>query len=210
MNYQIHKGFNRTKRMEIGILRIGFVDRDRAAISEEVLWKDEGKARFQREQVDITVVEFPLNEDEADTEPFDPENVSDARNTIMRAIRERRGQQSFRDNLLGAYERRCAISGCEIVDVLEAAHITPYLGPDTNHVTNGLLLRADLHTLMDCGLLVIDPTTYAVVLAPALRAAPDYKGLHGRRLHDPVPISAAPSPKALKEALRGCWWYGAR
>lgn len=34
--------------------------------------------------------------------------------------------------------------------VLEAAHVTPYLGPETNDITNGLLLRADLHTLLDC------------------------------------------------------------
>ncbi|WP_336979879.1 HNH endonuclease signature motif containing protein [Altererythrobacter fulvus] len=56
-----------------------------------------------------------------------------------------------------AYEGRCAISGCDVREVLEAAHIMPYLGEETNDVRNGLLLRADLHTLFDLGLLKIGP-----------------------------------------------------
>jgi putative restriction endonuclease len=32
---------------------------------------------------------------------------------------------------------------------LEAAHIKPYIGEATNHITNGWLLRSDLHTLFD-------------------------------------------------------------
>ena len=64
-----------------------------------------------------------------------------------------RAPHKFRDALIGAYAGRCAITGCSVLDILEAAHITPYLGPDTNHVTNGLLLRADLHTLFDTCLL---------------------------------------------------------
>ncbi|MEH1887220.1 MULTISPECIES: HNH endonuclease signature motif containing protein [unclassified Nostoc] len=32
---------------------------------------------------------------------------------------------------------------------LEAAHIIPYSETENNHPSNGLLLRADLHTLFD-------------------------------------------------------------
>jgi HNH endonuclease len=35
------------------------------------------------------------------------------------------------------------------LDILEAAHISPYRGEEDNHPENGLLLRADLHTLFD-------------------------------------------------------------
>ena len=52
--------------------------------------------------------------------------------------------QAFRDKLLPTYGKRCAFTGCDVVNVFEAARIIPYLGQDTNHVTNGLLLRADL------------------------------------------------------------------
>src|ERR1700722_13744752 len=41
--------------------------------------------------------------------------------------------------------------------VLEAAHITPYMGASTNSLLNGLLLRADIHTLFNLGLISIDP-----------------------------------------------------
>lgn len=147
-----------------------------------------------------------LDAEAADTTTYDPENVSDARNRIMRTITQRRGQKKFRDSLLDAYGRKCAITGCSIVDVLEAAHITPYLGPDTNHAANGLLLRADLHTLLDCGLLAIDPATHSVMLSPGVRESPDYEGLNGQRLREPSPISAAPSRKALEQALQMFRW----
>ncbi|MDZ7808966.1 MAG: HNH endonuclease signature motif containing protein [Arhodomonas sp.] len=51
----------------------------------------------------------------------------------------------FGETLIEAYEGRCAITGCNMLDVLEAAHIHPYRGDATNHPSNGLLLRADLH-----------------------------------------------------------------
>ena len=58
---------------------------------------------------------------------FDPEGATDARERILSSVVRRRGQPAFRDCLLAAYQMRCAISGCDFVPVLEAAHITPYL-----------------------------------------------------------------------------------
>ncbi|WP_407668237.1 HNH endonuclease [Paraburkholderia ferrariae] len=101
---------------------------------------------------------------------------------------------------------RCAITGCSIRDVLEAAHITPYLGPETNHVANGLLLRTDLHTLLDCDLLGIDPATRKVLLAPPLRTSADYGHLHGQSLRCASPVSASPSIKALEAAMPRLAW----
>jgi hypothetical protein len=141
-----------------------------------------------------------------DPATYDPENVADGREKIMRTITQRRGQATFRDRLLEVYQKKCSITGCTIVDVLEAAHITPYLGPETNHITNGLLLRSDLHTLLDCRLLAIDPETNTVMLAPSVREAADYRDLHGRRLRETVPITAGPSRKALQQARLACSW----
>ncbi len=50
---------------------------------------------------------------------------------------------------MDAYGGRCAVTNCDIEDVLEAAHISPYNGPSTDQVYNGLLLRTDIHTLFD-------------------------------------------------------------
>jgi hypothetical protein len=47
----------------------------------------------------------------------------------MRAICVRRGRPAFRAALLAAYGGRCAITDCDVEDVLEAAHISPYSGP---------------------------------------------------------------------------------
>lgn len=75
---------------------------------------------------------------------------------ILRAIKSRRGQASFRNALLQAYSQTCFITGCKTEHVLEAAHIVPH-GDETNYcVFNGLLLRADIHTLFDLELLSID------------------------------------------------------
>ena len=52
--------------------------------------------------------------------------------------------------------------------VLEASHITPYLGEKSNHPSNGLLLRADIHTLWDQGLIAINPADMKVNINQAL------------------------------------------
>ncbi|MEW5199321.1 HNH endonuclease [Enterobacter hormaechei] len=53
----------------------------------------------------------------------------------------------------------CAVTGCELVDILEAAHIDAYRNDSHNHISNGLLLRSDIHTLLDLNLCAIDPNT---------------------------------------------------
>jgi putative restriction endonuclease len=98
--------------------------------------------------------------------------------------------------LLRAYEGRCAITDCEVKDVLEAGHIVPYLGPLTNRTDNGLLLRADIHTLFDCGLISIDADTRTVVVADRLLAT-DYANLNGKALRAPKTAADAPSAQAL-------------
>jgi hypothetical protein len=68
---------------------------------------------------------------------------------VMREITVRRGQPEFRNALVKAYDGKCCISGCRVISVLEAAHIIPHAVEVNYGVLNGLLLRADLHTLYD-------------------------------------------------------------
>lgn len=87
------------------------------------------------------------------------------------ALQEVRPEQAaFRADVLSRYAGKCAISGCRIEAVLQAAHILPFSEhvEFRNDVTNGLLLRADVHILFDRALISIDPANYKVVLAPAL------------------------------------------
>jgi hypothetical protein len=81
------------------------------------------------------------------------------------AIRSRRGQADFRSRLLEAYGRRCCVSGCRVEALLEAAHIRPHAVEPNYDTRNGLLLRADLHTLYDLHLLGVDEHGY-VQLSP--------------------------------------------
>jgi putative restriction endonuclease len=127
---------------------------------------------------------------------FDPANIIDGRERIVAQIVLRRGQPEFRRRLLEAYRGRCAISGCDAVEALEAAHIAPYRGPDTNRLDNGLLLRADLHTLFDLGLISIASTPMTLVIATSL-AETIYREFDGKQLLLPSDEAARPSIEAL-------------
>jgi 5-methylcytosine-specific restriction protein A len=106
----------------------------------------------------------------------------DRRAVIQRQIKERRGQQPFRDALRRRYGDRCLVTGCKLLDVLEAAHIRPYRGESDNHIENGLLLRADVHTLFDLNLLGIEPDQLRIRLNPAALSDPCYAALEGKTL----------------------------
>jgi hypothetical protein len=70
-----------------------------------------------------------------------------------RVIRE--GASEFRKRLMEIWDGSCAVTLTPIPEVLEAAHIYQYLGPQTNDRRNGFLLRADLHRLFDRNLICI-------------------------------------------------------
>lgn len=74
----------------------------------------------------------------------------------------------------------------------------PYMGNYTNHVTNGILLRADLHTLFDLGLIRIHPETKQVFLSSKLMDTA-YGFLDGTSLTLPRHKAFHPSEKALAE-----------
>ena len=69
--------------------------------------------------------------------------------------RARLGQGAFRVLVTEAYERRCAITGERTLPVLEAAHIKPYSKSGPHLISNGLLLRSDLHILFDDGYVTV-------------------------------------------------------
>jgi putative restriction endonuclease len=100
---------------------------------------------------------------------FSLESMLDDRKRQIAEVVRRQGQSKFRRMLIEAYDGKCVITGCDALEVLEAAHIVPYLGGHTNHPQNGLLLRADLHSLFDMGLLSIDPISLTVILSARLR-----------------------------------------
>ena len=99
----------------------------------------------------------------------------DDKAAVLALVRRRQGQPKFRADLIRAYGGQCAMSGCAFLPLLEAAHIFPYRGDETNHVTNGLLLRADLHTLFDLRLIAVRPDG-SLDICPSLKGT-EYEGL---------------------------------
>jgi hypothetical protein len=131
---------------------------------------------------------------------LDPATIEDTRKRTLASIVQRQGQGLFRRRLLEAYGRRCAITGCATEEVLEAVHITPYLGKATNPLSNGLLLRSDLHTLFDLGLIGVAPSTFALVLSQSLRNG-NYARYAGKQISVPRQPSDQPAERALKQHL---------
>lgn len=140
------------------------------------------------------LVSFDCQRLEAPVEEFDPADAEDSRRRVFGEILRRQGQKAFRAELLERYEGRCAFTGCADRWVLEAAHITPYLGPATNKASNGLLLRADIHTLYDLGLIAIHPDSRRIHISQQIDA-PEYKQLNGR---EPMWGRARPSQAAIR------------
>jgi len=99
---------------------------------------------------------------------YDLKSTKDERDRVLREVVQRRGQKKFRNKLLHIYKNTCVITKCGVPAVLEASHITPYLGEKSNHPSNGLLLRADIHTLWDQGLIAINPADMKVNINQAL------------------------------------------
>lgn len=129
---------------------------------------------------------------------FDPATLDDARQHVIASIVQRRGQSTFRQSLLRHHGGRCMVSGCDVEDVLDAAHVVPYKGPKTNHSTNGLLLRTDLHSLFDLGLLAVDADSMTILLHETLLKS-DYGKLAGKRLRLPEQEKYWPNLNALRQ-----------
>lgn len=178
-------------------------------IAKVTNWKD-GFFQLDGYSQDGTIVaqpiEGPLAQELAGQESketsgsFDPTSQADARDKVLREIVLRRGQRAFRTKLLRIYGGRCAITACAIEAILEAAHVTPYLGPDTDKAGNGMLLRADIHTLWDLGLIAINPESMKIWVSSNL------VGSEYEKFNNTTPlIPKNPEIRPSIEALRAQW-----
>lgn len=155
-------------------------------------------ARFNRSLADLEQAAAGSDDPAA---AFDPRDEEDGRRRILAAVVRRQGQRGFRRDLLKAYDGRCAITGETSVWVLEAAHIAPYRGTKSNHPSNGILLRADVHTLFDLHLISIDPHTGRVRTSFRL-AATAYASFDGKMARSPARKAAKPNRVALANHYR--------
>jgi len=106
-------------------------------------------------------------------------------------------QSVFRKCLLSIYNNQCAVTGCAIIETLQAAHILQRKGEDDNSVGNGLILRADVHLLFDNRKLSISPEDFKVIVHPDLRDS-EYGAFHGKKISLPIDQHDWPSKEALR------------
>jgi putative restriction endonuclease len=112
----------------------------------------------------------------------------------------RLGQGSFRILVTDLYDRRCAVTGERTLPVLQAAHIKPFSASGPHEPRNGLLLRSDLHTLLDRGYVTVSPQLRFEVskrIREEYENGRDYYALHGRALRLPLREGLAPSREYL-------------
>jgi hypothetical protein len=188
------KGGNRQKRIRI---RVSIPEARTPQLLERLILGEDGpRAHAAREFISLPAP------DPFSGPAYDPSEKKDERKRMWAQIRVRLGQGPFREQLLRAYGARCPISGCDATDALEAAHIQPYRGTQTHHVENGLLLRADLHTLFDMSLLTVASSDWSVVLSPSLREG-SYRRLHGSEVR-PMTGGHRPNARAIDGHREAC------
>jgi putative restriction endonuclease len=116
----------------------------------------------------------------------------------------RLGQGSFRVLVTDAYERRCAVSGERTLPVLEAAHIRPYADDGPHRISNGLLLRADLHKLFDDGYVTVTED-YRVLVSPRIKE--EFENGHEYYRFDKQPLAKTPEDPLNKPSRDFLRWH---
>jgi putative restriction endonuclease len=116
-------------------------------------------------------------------------------------VTPRLGQGSFRLLVTDAYRYRCAMTSERTLPVLETAHIRPYASGGRHELSNGLLLRSDLHTLFDQLYITIEPNKKTIIVSRRIREqyenGRDYYALTDRPMAQPTNAVALPSLENL-------------
>lgn len=100
-------------------------------------------------------------------------------------IKVRLGQGAFRTLVTDAYSKKCAFTGEKTLPVLEAAHIKAYAESGPHYISNGLLLRSDIHKLFDNYYMTIT-TDYKIEVSKRIKEefenGREYYQFHGKDL----------------------------
>ncbi len=112
----------------------------------------------------------------------------------------RKAQALFRQQVLKNYSHKCCVFREHVTELLEAAHIQPYVDERSNHPQNGLCLRVDLHRLFDEGLMML--TSDFLVRVSSRLNGTSYAALDGQSISLPGNRAHWPSQVAIKTHQR--------
>jgi hypothetical protein len=108
----------------------------------------------------------------------------------MSSIEARRGSAALRARLLQDWGGRCAVTGCAVEELLEVAHVTAAAPTAAEPLGAAMVLRSDIHTLFDLGLMAVDDQC-RVRVSPQLRDS-EYWAYDGRAIQHPESAAHAP------------------
>lgn len=97
-------------------------------------------------------------------------------------VRRRRGQRTFRFQMMKRFGEICAFSGHQPPQVLEAAHLYSFAERGEHVHDGGLLLRRDFHALFDAHLITVNPSSWSIEIAPLLQNYETYSPLAQQEL----------------------------
>jgi len=127
--------------------------------------------------------------------------ASEPRFGSPQTILPRLGQGAFRVVVTEEYGRCCSITKERTLPVLEAAHIKPYTQSGPHEIGNGILLRSDLHILLDKGYITINDR-YRLEVSKRIKEefenGRDYYKLMDSEIHKPLDLRSWPDKKYLQ------------
>jgi putative restriction endonuclease len=115
-------------------------------------------------------------------------------------ILPRLGQGAFRIAVTDAYGRECGLTNGRVLPALDAAHIRSWSEGGAHAVSNGILLRRDIHRVFDAGYATFDEDLRFVVsdrVRTEFNNGEEYRRLHGMKLKAPGDVRLQPDGSAL-------------
>ena len=128
--------------------------------------------------IPLSAAESPAMDENASVDSLDSWTASPA--TYERLTRPE--QRKFRERVIRAYGGSCAITDESCNAVLEAAHLPGRAHKQHNLARDGVLLRIDLHRLLDTGLMTF---TAKGIIQISREAGAEYRKLHGQTIRFP-------------------------
>ena len=111
------------------------------------------------------------------------ETMADRQRSLAN-VWQRPNQAKFRQAVFKLYGAKCIVSGCETLEVLEAAHVLPVAVGGSDKEWNGIPLRADLHRLLDAGLMSLNPKTWKLEILAKTQDYAQFQDLDlGAQIH---------------------------
>jgi len=141
-----------------------------------VLYFDDERANAEMQRVQV-VQSLSASLGALSGVPPTPE--SSTAKTVWAEVERRMKQQAFRFRVGEACGWTCAVSGTMVREVLDAAHLPGRDWRFDNAAEDGVMLRADLHRLLDAGRAELRDGCFWI--QPDARC-PEYAAFHNRRI----------------------------